>query len=72
MGLEYVPSQANFVLVKVGDGNGVFKALMAKGRHRARHGVVSIAGVDSRLGRHDAQNRRFIDELQELLAPAPR
>ncbi len=29
--LEYVPSYANFVLVKVGDGNAVFKAMMAKG-----------------------------------------
>ena len=31
MGLEYVPSYANFVLVKVGDGNAVFKAMMQKG-----------------------------------------
>lgn len=31
MGLEYIPSFANFVLVKVGDGNAVFKAMMDKG-----------------------------------------
>ncbi|HAL72116.1 MAG TPA: histidinol-phosphate transaminase, partial [Verrucomicrobiales bacterium] len=31
MGLEYIPSYANFVLVKVGDGNAVFKAMMDKG-----------------------------------------
>ena len=31
LGLEYVPSAANFVLVKVGDGNAVFKAMMDKG-----------------------------------------
>lgn len=31
LGLEYVPSFANFVLVKVGDGNAVFKAMMDKG-----------------------------------------
>jgi histidinol-phosphate aminotransferase len=30
-GLEYIPSYANFVLVKVGDGNAVFKAMMDKG-----------------------------------------
>jgi histidinol-phosphate aminotransferase len=31
LGLEYIPSYANFVLVKVGDGNAVFKAMMDKG-----------------------------------------
>ena len=31
MGLEFVPSFANFVLVRVGDGRAVFQALMKKG-----------------------------------------
>jgi histidinol-phosphate aminotransferase len=31
MGLEYVPSYANFVLVKVGDGKGVFESLQRQG-----------------------------------------
>jgi len=31
MGLEYIPSYANFVLVKVGDGNEVFRQMMDKG-----------------------------------------
>jgi histidinol-phosphate aminotransferase len=31
MGLEYIPSYANFVLVKVGDGNAVFKSMMTRG-----------------------------------------
>jgi histidinol-phosphate aminotransferase len=31
MGLTYVPSYANFVLVKVGDGNEVFRRMMDKG-----------------------------------------
>ena len=31
MGLEVVPSQANFLLVKVGDGKAVFEKLQAKG-----------------------------------------
>jgi histidinol-phosphate aminotransferase len=31
MGLSYVPSYANFVLVKVGDGNEVFRRMMDKG-----------------------------------------
>ncbi|MCL5096999.1 MAG: histidinol-phosphate transaminase [Candidatus Omnitrophica bacterium] len=31
LGLEYVPSSANFVLVRVGDGQGVFTELQAEG-----------------------------------------
>ncbi|MEE2809133.1 MAG: histidinol-phosphate transaminase [Verrucomicrobiota bacterium] len=31
MGLEYIPSYANFVLVKVGDGDAVFDKLLRKG-----------------------------------------
>ncbi|MBA3052709.1 aminotransferase class I/II-fold pyridoxal phosphate-dependent enzyme, partial [bacterium] len=31
MGLEYVPSQANFLLVNVGDGNKIFTALLKMG-----------------------------------------
>ncbi len=36
MNLEYVPSAANFVLVRVGDGAAIFKALSATPDHRAR------------------------------------
>jgi histidinol-phosphate aminotransferase len=71
MGLEYVPSQANFVLVKVGDGNEIFKALMAKGvivRAMASYGLPAWIRVS--VGTHP-QNRRFIAELQELLSRAP-
>jgi len=31
LGLEYVPSHANFILVRVGDGQGVFEALQRAG-----------------------------------------
>jgi histidinol-phosphate aminotransferase len=71
MGLEYVPSQANFVLVHVGDGNAVFKALMARGvivRAMASYGLPGWIRVS--VGT-DAQNRRFIAELQEYLARTP-
>jgi histidinol-phosphate aminotransferase len=71
MGLEYVPSQANFVMVKVGDGNAVFKALMAKGvivRAMASYQLPEWIRVS--VGT-DPQNRRFIAELQQLLARAP-
>ena len=69
MGLEYVPSQANFVLVKVGDGNEVFKALMAKGvivRAMASYQLPEWIRVT--VGTTE-QNRRFIAELQGVLAP---
>jgi len=71
MGLEYVPSQANFVLVRVGDGNEVFRALMAKGvivRAMASYQLPEWIRVT--VGT-PAQNRRFIAELQEVLAQAP-
>jgi histidinol-phosphate aminotransferase len=69
LGLEYVPSHANFVLVKVGDGNAVFKALMAKGiivRAMASYQLPDWIRVT--VGT-EAQNRRFIAELREVLAP---
>jgi histidinol-phosphate aminotransferase len=71
MGLEYVPSHANFVMVKVGDGNAVFKTLMAKGiivRAMASYQLPEWIRVT--VGT-EPQNRRFIAELREVLAPVP-
>ena len=34
MDLEYVPSQANFVLVKVGDGDAVFQSMLKEQLHK--------------------------------------
>jgi histidinol-phosphate aminotransferase len=71
MGLEYVPSHANFVMVKVGDGDEIFKALLAKGvivRAMASYALPEWIRVS--VGT-EAQNRRFIAELQEVLARAP-
>ncbi len=69
MGLEYVPSYANFVLVKVGDGNEVFKALLAKGIIvRAMASYQLPAWIRVSVGTA-AQNRRFIAELEKVLAP---
>jgi len=69
MGLEYVPSHANFVLVKVGNGDQVFKALLAKGvivRAMASYQLPEWIRVS--VGTPD-QNRRFIAELQSHLVP---
>ena len=66
MGLEYVPSSANFVLVKVGDGNAVFQALLRKGiilRAMGSYGLPEWIRIS--VGTMD-QNRRCIEELKVL------
>jgi histidinol-phosphate aminotransferase len=66
MGLEFVPSHANFVLVKVGDGKAVFQALMRRGiivRDMNAYGLPEWIRVS--IGTM-AQNERFIAELKRL------
>ena len=68
MGLEYVPSHANFVLVKVGDGKAVFGALLKLGiiiRDMTSYGLPEWVRVS--IGT-TAQNERFMAELRKLLA----
>jgi histidinol-phosphate aminotransferase len=70
LGLEYVPSYANFVLVKVGDGKAVFQALMRKGiivRDMNAYGLPEWIRVS--IGTME-QNRRFLEELKVTL-PEP-
>lgn len=67
LGLEYIPSYANFVLVKVGDGNATFKAMMDKGvivRAMAAYKLPEWVRVS--IGTMD-QNRRCIEVLKEVL-----
>ena len=67
MGLKYVPSSANFVLVHVGDGGEVFKRLMKKGiivrsmvsYHLPEYIRVSVGTME--------QNIRFLTELPAAL-----
>jgi histidinol-phosphate aminotransferase len=71
MGLEYVPSFANFVLVRVGDGKAVFQALMKKGiiiRDMTSYGLAEWIRVS--IGTMD-QNERFLAELKRLPGLAP-
>jgi len=66
MGLEFVPSFANFVLVKVGDGNAVFQAMLRKGiilRAMGSYGLPEWIRIS--VGTMD-QNRRCIAELKIL------
>ena len=67
LGLEFVPSFANFVLVRVGDGKVLFQALMRKGiiiRDMNAYGLPEWVRVS--VGTMD-QNRRFLEELEALL-----
>jgi histidinol-phosphate aminotransferase len=67
LGLKYVPSSANFVLVHVGDGGAVFQRLMKKGiivrsmvsYHLPEYIRVSIGTPE--------QNARFLTELPAAL-----
>jgi histidinol-phosphate aminotransferase len=66
LGLEFVPSFANFVLVRVGDGKAVFQELMRKGiivRDMNAYGLPEWIRIS--IGTAE-QNRRFLDELKNL------
>ena len=67
MDLEYVPTHANFILVKVGDGKGVFQSLLKRGiivRDMNSYGLPEWVRVS--IGTMD-QNRRFLTELKVVL-----
>jgi histidinol-phosphate aminotransferase len=67
MGLRYVPSAANFVLVHVGDGGQVFQRLMKKGiivRSMVSYHLPAYIRVS--VGTPE-QNARFLAELPEAL-----
>ncbi len=67
LGLEYVPSEANFVLVKVGDGAKAFQSLMAKGIIIRAMGEYKLPEwIRVSVGTMD-QNQRFIEELKTWL-----
>lgn len=66
MGLEYVPSHANFVLVRVGDGKKVFDALLRRGiivRAMGSYGLPEWVRVS--VGTMP-QNEAFIAALKEI------
>ena len=66
IGLEYVPSVANFVLVKVGDGKAIFEAMLRKGiilRAMGSYGLPEWVRIS--VGTME-QNRRCIEELKVL------
>jgi len=66
--LAFVPSQGNFVLVKVGDGRKVFEGLMREGviiRHM--HGYKLPEWIRVTVGTQE-QNQRFLKSLDKVLS----
>jgi histidinol-phosphate aminotransferase len=71
MGLEFVPSHANFVLVRVGDGDALFKTLLKIGIIvRAMRSYKLPGWIRVSVGTME-QNRRFITELRKLPVAIP-
>ena len=67
-GLEFIPSFANFVLVKVGDGNEVFRRMMDKGVIVRAMASYKLPGwVRISIGTRE-QNKRCMSVLREVLA----
>ena len=66
MDLEFVPSYANFVLVRVGDGKKVFDALLRRGIIVRAMGSYGLPGwIRVSVGTM-AQNKAFIAAFREL------
>ena len=67
MGLEYIPSFANFVLVNVGDGRRLFEALLKQGIIvRAMNSYKLPAWVRVSVGTAE-ENRQFARALEAVL-----
>jgi histidinol-phosphate aminotransferase len=67
MDLEFVPTHANFILVRVGDGKAVFQSLLKRGvivRDMTSYGLPEWIRVS--IGTME-QNRRFLTELKVVL-----
>jgi len=70
MGLEQIPSEANFILVRVGDGDAVFKALLQRGIIvRSMKSYRQPAFIRVSIGTPE-QMDRFISELPAAMEAA--
>jgi histidinol-phosphate aminotransferase len=65
--LEYIPSVANFILVKVGKGKEVFQKLLKRGMIvRAMDEYKLPDWIRVSVGKPE-QNRRFLEDLEKVL-----
>ena len=70
LGLEFMPSSANFVLVRVGDGQRVFTEMQQRGVIvRPMGGYRLPEWIRISVGT-SKENRRCLDALTQALAPA--
>jgi len=70
-GLEFVPSVANFILVRVGEGDRVFKEMLNQGVIiRAMSGYKLPDWVRISIGT-PAENRRALEVLDNVLTASP-
>jgi histidinol-phosphate aminotransferase len=71
LGLEFIPSEANFILARVGDGARVFEALQRRGvivRPVANYGLPEWIRVTAGTAE---QNERLLAELAAVVGRAP-
>ena len=67
MGLKFIPSAGNFILVNVGDGISAFRALLQRKLIvRAMKGYNLPEWLRITIGTME-QNRRCVDALREVL-----
>ena len=67
LGIEYVPSHANFILLRVGNGENVFNRLLAQGIIvRPMAGYRFPEHIRVTIGTMD-ENRKFIDGLKKAV-----
>jgi len=71
LGVPFVPSSTNFILLQVGDGLGIFQALQRRGiitRPMASYGLPEWIRIS--IGT-PTENRRCLDALKSILKPEP-
>ncbi|HEX9446131.1 MAG TPA: histidinol-phosphate transaminase [Candidatus Binatia bacterium] len=68
LGLEQVPSRANFILIRVGDGAALFKQLLKRGVIVRPMGVYELPEYIRVTVGTAKENGRFINELKAIIA----
>jgi len=67
LGLEQVPSRANFILLRVGDGGAIFKRLLQRGVIVRPMGAYDLPEhIRVTIGTMK-ENARFINELKAII-----